>query len=216
MECVFHINLVFAGSRHIYVPLWVLMEGWKIHNAGWSSSLGRHAVRVQWQVAIRGRCICWVIKGLFIWSRSVPWARYLEIFCKILMFSYCRPGLLGFSKRSLGNLGEILAIWTLQPSHQDCCHKCEVYNLWFAGFAFLLKFRNRTRPQHSTAIYHLGNRAEISHVDPELVPVTGPALSTGLIRRGPNWPLRIGYKFVSSRNLPQRLEGLRDEPCFSI
>ena len=49
-----------------------------------------------------------------------------------------------------------------------------------------LKFRNRTRPQHNTAIYHLGNRAEISHVDPELVPVTGPALSTGLIRRGPN------------------------------
>ena len=115
----FSYNLVFAGSRHIYVPLWVLMEGWKIHNAGWSSSLGRHAVRAQWQVAIRGRCICWVIKGLFIWSRSVPWARYLEIFCKILMFSYCRPGLLGFSKRSLGKLGEILAIWTLQPSHQD-------------------------------------------------------------------------------------------------
>lgn len=106
MEYVFHINLVFAGSRHIYVPLWVLMEGWKIHNAGWSSSLGRHAVRVQWQVAIRGRCICWVIKGLFIWSRSVPWARYLEIFCKLLMFSYCRPGLLGFSKRSLGKIWE--------------------------------------------------------------------------------------------------------------
>ena len=100
------------------VPLWDVMEGWKIHNAGWSSSLGCHAVRAQWQVAIRGRrCICRAIKGLFIWSRF-PWPRYLEIFRKILMFSYCRPGLLGFSKRNLGKLGEILAIWTW-TSHQD-------------------------------------------------------------------------------------------------
>ena len=60
----------------------------------------------------------------------------------------------------------------------------------FATFALVLEFGART-----LAFSHLGNQAEISHMNPRQA-VSGPAPLTGLMWRGPKWQQ---WRFVKTK-----------------